>query len=309
MKEKNNEGKILLPKESQEESPGNIQDLRSKTLTPKSDSDFKKVLFGGYDDKEVNDYIRSINNQHNRTISAYQERIDEFTTFIEMLNREKEDIIKNYRNNDDELEELKEKCINYENQAVSYKEEITKLQDGNIIYENDVDKYKQEIVILKEKFNNYENDLNSYKEEITRLNSEISNIKAEHAEKMKELESEFGISKENEFLKKELNVLSISRDKMQSENSIIRAELESSKDDIDKTRGENKKLRDEIALLNSQMRKYRMSQNMKIIEFSEREIFMLKKAGETLNNLIEDIGKLTEDTINFKQSSGEEIEE
>ncbi len=126
---------------------------------------------------------------------------------------------------------------------------------------------------------------------------------------MKELESEFGKSKENELLKEEVNALSISRDGIQSRNSILNAELETTRDDLEKTKSENKKLRDEIASLNSRLRKFRMNQSMKIIEFSEREIFTLKKTEEKLNNLIEDIGKLTEDAINFKQSNAEEIEE
>ncbi len=150
MKEKNDEGKILLPKDTDEEPSENIQDLRSRSLTPKSDLDFKKILFGGYDTKEVNDFIRNINNQHNRTITAYQERIDEFTTFIEMLNKEKEDIIKNYENNDSDVTVLKEKCENYENEVNSYKEEIATLKDNCRNFENELNTYKKEITEIKE---------------------------------------------------------------------------------------------------------------------------------------------------------------
>jgi len=263
MKEENNEKKINSPNASLE----NIQDLRSKSFKPETNPDLKKNIFGRYNTREVNDYVKNLNIQNNRTIATYQERIDEFTSFIEMLNKEKEDIIKSYENTDIEISKLKEKC------------------------------------------ENYESDINAFKKEIDRLNSEMSKIVNEYSRKMKEMENEFGISKENELLKEEIKALSVSRDNLQSANSMIKAEFETTRDDLEKMKSENKKLRDDNAILSSRMRKYRMNQNMKIIEFSEREIFTLKKTEEKLSNLVEDIRKMTEDTMNFQQNSAEEIDD
>ena len=263
MADRNEKEKLYLKKE---ESVENIQDLRTRTFSENSEPDLKKSLFGGYDSKEVNDYIRNLSNQHNRTVAAYQERIDEFTTYIEMLNKEKEDIIKNFENSDEEIAKLKSNC------------------------------------------NVYARNESAFRNEIERLNSEIAKISSEYTEKLKDLESEFGVSKENELLKEELNAVAKSRDDIQSENSSIKAELDAAKEDIDKLRAENKKLRDEIALISSQMRKYRMGQSVKIIEFSEKEIFTLKKTGETLKNLLDDVQKMTDDTINLKKITGEDAE-
>ena len=88
MKNKEDSAKIYSDNNDRFE---NIQNLRSKSFSESNELDLKKNLLGGYDVKEVKEYINNLNFQHSRTINTYQERIDEFTTFVEMLNKEKEE--------------------------------------------------------------------------------------------------------------------------------------------------------------------------------------------------------------------------
>lgn len=67
-----------------------LKDLRTKTTVTEIPVLFKKKLFGGLNKDEVNEYITSLTQQFSRTEDAYKERIDEFTTFTEMLSQEKE---------------------------------------------------------------------------------------------------------------------------------------------------------------------------------------------------------------------------
>jgi chromosome segregation ATPase len=68
-----------------------IRDLRNKNLGPEKTPEFKTTLMKGYQIKQVNEYLINLKIQHDRTVETYKERIDEFTTFTEMLNKEKEE--------------------------------------------------------------------------------------------------------------------------------------------------------------------------------------------------------------------------
>lgn len=109
-----------------------MKNLRTKSNKDERVVKFKKSVFGGIKSKEVNDYISSITAQHKRTGQAYQERIDEYNTFTEMLTRERDDAIFQLQSKTQELtlakeeiETLKLELDNFKNIDESIKESQT----------------------------------------------------------------------------------------------------------------------------------------------------------------------------------------
>ncbi|MHB8964301.1 MAG: hypothetical protein ACYC5K_14250 [Saccharofermentanales bacterium] len=112
-----------------------IKDLRIKSGSETNSPEFKKSMFNGYDPKEVQEYIESMKLQHSNTLEAYQERIDEFTTFTEMLSKEKSDATAS---------------------LASFTEKYTKMENDQAQISARNEEFAAEIALLKEKLVKYE---------------------------------------------------------------------------------------------------------------------------------------------------------
>ncbi|MHB1455131.1 MAG: hypothetical protein ACYCYM_14415 [Saccharofermentanales bacterium] len=112
-----------------------IKDLRIKSGSETISPEFKKSMFNGYDPKEVQEYIESMKLQHGNTLEAYQERIDEFTSFTEMLTKEKGDAVA---------------------AQASLNEKFNKMQSDQVVLATQNQALETEIAALREKLVKYE---------------------------------------------------------------------------------------------------------------------------------------------------------
>lgn len=229
-----------------EETTGVIQsefkELRSKTSNGKMLIKFKKHIIGGYKEKDVEEYIFSLTQQLNRTEDVYKERIDEFTTFIEMLTKEKDKALQQLQDaindaNDCKYEafsikEENEKLVNQlkeietisselkqkEFDRIQNEEDLARLRDENVQLKqelNDVclsrDKYAGELVVIKKQLDNAENFListlkenNELKESILSIKSSIRQIEMKKSLKLSEFQEKqiYEINQTAQSLKK-----------------------------------------------------------------------------------------------------------
>lgn len=112
-----------------------IKDLRLKSGSESNSPEFKKSLFNGYDPNEVKEYIDSMRAQHSNTLDAYQERIDEFTSFTEMLSKEKTDAVAGMAALTEKFTMMQSEQEKLSAQNGAYSAEIASLQEKLVKYE------------------------------------------------------------------------------------------------------------------------------------------------------------------------------
>ncbi len=93
-----------------------MKDLRTKTSKEEGAVQFKKHVFGGIKESDVEEYIASITQQFNRAEEAYKDRIDEFATQTEMLSKECDSRWEQLKTRADELNERKEELLALQNE-------------------------------------------------------------------------------------------------------------------------------------------------------------------------------------------------
>lgn len=121
--------------DSSNSSTEGIKDLRLKSGSESNSPEFKKSLFNGYDPSEVKEYIDSMRAQHSNTLDAYQERIDEFTTFTEMLSKEKADTVAGMTALNEKYSKMQSEHVVLAEQNQTFEAEITSLKEKLVKYE------------------------------------------------------------------------------------------------------------------------------------------------------------------------------
>jgi len=181
-----------------------FKDLRSKTSTGGNIVKFNKHILGGFKTVEVEEYIASLTQQFGRTEDAYKERIEEFTTFTEMLTKEKD------------------------NATIQLQTAL-----------NELNEYKKEILALKEQTTNLYKDLENSKTislELTSRESEITQKEDENISlsiENKLLKSELcdinllrdKLAGEDVVLKKKLEVVDNLATTAHKENNLLRDKM------------------------------------------------------------------------------------
>jgi DivIVA domain-containing protein len=162
-----------------------IKDLRAKSGGEARPAEFKKSMFGGYDPKDVDDYIENIKLQHGSTLEAYQERFDEFVTFNEMLTKEKNDAAEKLASFTQDYEQMKQTFGELTSRNQGYLKEIASLKVSLAEYEEAQEKYGTDLKNLLEL--THENAL--LKEEIHAMSQSRDQIAGENAMLKAQVES------------------------------------------------------------------------------------------------------------------------
>ncbi len=174
-----------------------MKDLRSKSSGEEMVAKFNKELFGGLKKKEVDNYIDSLTKQFNRTDLAYKERIDEFTTFTEMLTKERDDALLQLQKRTLELKEARDEVnalIEERNSIINTKEmenqEENELRESYKAQKEDsIMNLSRENYLLKEELENMKVTRNSFAGENSVLKMQIENAE-EKASSFKNINEE-----------------------------------------------------------------------------------------------------------------------
>ncbi|MHB1484098.1 MAG: hypothetical protein ACYCYI_05485 [Saccharofermentanales bacterium] len=178
-----------------------MKDLRMKSSGDGIRVRFNKNLMGGLKEKEVEEYITSLTQQFNYTEQTYKDRIDEFSTFTEMLTKERDEAAARIQKmNDDFKSTLDEiEALKAENERLSKAKDETKVHIEELI-SKDAERAQQEEIFLK-------------------ISSENSNLKKElqeiHIIRDK-------LAGENVILKKQLKNIEQAITSLQSENNELK---------------------------------------------------------------------------------------
>ena len=173
-----------------------MKDLRTKTFNEEGVVKFNKHLFGGFKKEEVENYINSLNEQFSRTEQAYKDRIEEFTTFTQMLTKERDDSGEQKKKSSIELNEVKE--------------QLASLKTNNAALANEIEESKKQL----EDYGTIEAD-RAIKEELEFNLSKENNILREDLFAVQQ--SRDKMAGENAVLKKQLET---------AENLVVTTEKE-----------------------------------------------------------------------------------
>ncbi len=313
---------------NKDDSIEEIKDLRIKSGTEANLPEFKKSMFGGYDPAEVNEYLENIRTQQNNTIEAYQERFDEFTSFIEMLQKEKGDLSANIASLQQQLAKTQESKGSADSNLASLNEERGKLLQD---LENQSAKYgvlEKELADLRASIASGEEsrkalqaELAAAKEESGRLNTgleavsgknkslsdEIAALKAkirkyeEDEQFASTIRDKIDLNHENELLREEIRALSESRDSIAIDNATLKSQIDSLNETIARLRNDNQDLLFRNNSLLSQIRQTDMNVGMKTGEFVQKQLFSLDKSTGTLSGIIADLNELKEEAAGLRK--------
>lgn len=236
-------GKTLV-NEDNEIISDDMKDLRTKTFNEEVVVKFNKHLFGGFNKEEVENYIASLNVQFGRTEQAYKDRIDEFTTFAQMLTKERDEALELLKKNSDELNGSNAEIATIKMDNAK----LIKLVEENKTQQKDFD----------------EREANQAKNE----------------------EIEFNLSRENDLLKEELLEVHKIKDKMAGANAVFKKQLETMEILLANTEKEKNEIKENTLQTNSMIRQSEMKKSLKLSEFTEKQLYTIKRTTQNLNELI-----------------------
>ena len=84
-----------------------VKAIRNDTTEPDSDINFKKVAFGGYECKEVAEYIRTLKNKILLSERAFNEKIEEYSSASNMFLHGRDKLNQKIKEQEDEIEKIK----------------------------------------------------------------------------------------------------------------------------------------------------------------------------------------------------------
>lgn len=178
-----------------ESNQSNIRELRNKSSYNDTEFRPRKKVFGGYSTKDTDEYIRVLQEQLQRAESAYNERIEEYSTFCEMQSKEKDNLTSEVESLKKEIESLLD--LKRENEKIN-----DELKSKQLIVEELNNK-------LSEKAKAKEEDLIQIKEN-NLLKTEVSKLYSERDK----------IAGENASLKKQLDLLKTKAESLEKDNKI-----------------------------------------------------------------------------------------
>lgn len=167
---------------------GEMKDLRTKSSTTEGEAKFKKMIFGGINEKEVEDYIISVTQQYNRAEEAYRQRIDEVATHTEMLVKECEDALEQIQTKTEIIKDLQAAEGSYKNEIAELQKradadtqhimELEKAAAGKSETERNDDELLQENELLKKEISNIQQERDKLGGETAVLTAQLRETKA-----------------------------------------------------------------------------------------------------------------------------------
>lgn len=266
-----------------------MKDLRNKTSGEESVFKFKKNVFGGIKEKDVEDYITSINQQFNRSEAAYKDRIDEFATHTEMLVNERDDALIQLQRKIEETGGLRAEIEEQKNKISTLQKTM---EENNLrIIEFDANELNElKIAMAAEKIKN-----ETLQKELEDNKIRFAEIEAGEIERIKKEEMNMNLAKENDLLKNELFEILENRDKLAGENAVIKKQIMDFSDLLTIVNKDKSELQDNIASIRSTIRQNEMRKSMVLSEYTEKQIYKMNQTTQTMKEMLSAIENMKND--------------
>jgi|GEM_PF-1969941 len=206
-----------------------LEELRNGSVNSYTDVIFRKKNFGGFDPKEVSQYIRTLKESLSNAEGSFRDKLEEYSEMTAMLTQERDKYINMFKASESTNFDLQQqfKIVTKDNEALNIKIQGMSIaltshndiqQNNNIELENaemqkkinEYSEYKDESVELKDQ-------LNQLKAMVQDLNEEIENC-AKNEVSSEEYEN---IIAENHIIKQKYDEAVYERGLLLAEKNII----------------------------------------------------------------------------------------
>ena len=284
-----------------------LNELRDKSQKKTNEVPFKKKFLGGYNAKQVSEYIETLSDNLHSAEGSFKNRLDEYASMTAMLKQERDQYGEMFNVCKNSKMEMQDQIDHLTKENEKLNNEIVELNQNNDSAENDqmyekIAAQNLEMQIKLNEYRNYEQECIQLKDQLDQLKLMIQDLNDELENYAKNDGPQENLEKvlaENEILKKQYEEVVHERSVLLAEKNML-AELnirasdslqeanEKNKELVDITIKTKLKTRKMIAEFESRAYEYSQNHQKNIDEISET----IKKALGILKYEKEDIDLL-----------------
>jgi len=274
---------------------GKVKELRKTKVDFISELAFKKVMFGGYNCKEVEDYIHTLKNNMELSESAFNEKLEEYSSASAMYAQERDKLLQSLKEAEKEIEQLRE-------EAQINKEEAQVIRDDTQIISEGT-----QVIIEREKTSaaQAQKENEDLKSLVESLKQQISND-----EKSKKVSQEIEeVKRENKGLVAQVNKLMENKEKLIMENATWLKELDKTTINVEKLNIENEELKRTINALRVSKRNNAMNSNMSVFEYKQNHQLNVEIISNNINELTKAVNAMKTDMYDLMEKTKIDLNE
>lgn len=293
-----------------------LNDLRNSAEGVNNNIAFKKLIFGGYNTKEVSAYVKTLKDSLQNAERSFNNRLEEYASISAMHKQESDKYMKMLDDAKLQISQFQQKvkALNEENDGLNVK--INELSD-NSLNQNEMQLYEDMQVQnegLKNKLNEYE-DYKFEDIELKSMNSQLQNDILELNEQIEINSINENIKEEYEIVISENELLKQNYDETMSENSVLTADknvlIEQNKrisDNLTQSNEKNKELRDMITKIKLRIRRNMAESQARVYEGSQKHQLNIEQITDSIKNALNILQYESIDISKLLDSTNEEID-
>lgn len=251
-----------------------VKALRNDPIDDGSEINFKKVPFGGFDPKEVTQYLKTLRSNMLLSEKTYNERFEEYSSASKMYLQEREVLNKKIKEQEDEINRLE----------ICQSEIIAREKVG-------AQRAQKEIMELRAL--------------VSKLQDQIAGSEQTQST-AKEKEED---TRELKRLSEEIFELTETKKKLNSHNAVLINECSRIAKQNEKCMAEADDLKKTIAALKVSKRNAAMSTNMKVFEYQQNHELSIESIVGSIGDISNVLGNMKADLAGFFEKSKIDLKE
>jgi chromosome segregation ATPase len=288
-----------------------VRALRKDKADSPADVSFKKAVVGGYECREVDDYIQSLRNNLQLSEKAFNEKLEEYVSTVDMYRKEREKFIQRIDESEREAERFKKmsheaserareagESLAKENRGLQ--EQLGKLRketENNAQTKQKIDDYEKEIERLKkinyeamEQIRETDQSAMDENRELRELVDRLQREMDDSIQSQRTIDEMNTVMADNARLTEEVCSLSEKKDRLNLQNDILIGEVNKIEKANQRLCQENDELKKNVNALRLSNRNCIMETGIKIFEFRQNSELGI----ETISSSIGDITRALE---------------
>ncbi|MBC3888939.1 hypothetical protein GH810_11505 [Acetobacterium paludosum] len=211
-----------------------LNELRDKSQKTNSEVPFKKKFLGGYNAKQVSEYIETLSDNLHSAEGSFKNRLDEYASMTAMLKQERDQYGEMFNVCKNSKMEMQDQIDHLTRENEKLNNEIVELNQNNDSAENDqmyekIAAQNLEMQIKLNEYRNYEQECIQLKDQLDQLKLMIQDLNDELGNYAKNDGPEENLEKvlaENEILKKKSDEVVHEKRLLLAENEILKKQYE-----------------------------------------------------------------------------------
>lgn len=285
-----------------------VRELRAIKVDDNLELDLKKVMFGGYDCKEVREYISILKSDMQLSENVFNEKLEECSAASEMYLRERDKFLQI-------ISDTEKKANQYKTEAY----ESAELNKRHIVQvEKENEELKELINSLQQQIENDE-QTRKLKEEIKQLNKDNQELKNvaqilqdqidDNKQNQKIIVESEEIKEENKKLNDNIFQLNKSNIQLLAEIEIVNTALQKALNIMQTLKDENKELKKTINSLRTLNRNNILDTSMNIFKYRESQNLSIDNISNNINEVLNVINTMKADLFELFDKTKIESEE